>query len=86
MANALARETTVRYLEGVGLQLLLDCAIFGPEVTGGGLTTEVEVTLPANPTAVEVRSAMSAAVADKATELGYTVAPTAMTLPSWQKG
>lgn len=86
MANALGRETAVRFIEGIGLQVLLDVAYFGSDVPGGGLTTEVEVTLPANPSAVDVRTAMSAAVSAKATSMGYSVAGTNMTLPTWQKG
>lgn len=86
MANALAKTEAVD-VNGMELTLTLYVAFSGPEVSGGlGTLAYVTVGLAAGDSAVVIRQKMAAAVSDAATALGFAVAGTNMTLPTFQKG
>ena len=86
MANALARTDTVD-VQGQELLLVLLVCYAGPEERdGGGAKEYVNVPLLAGDSATVIRTKMATAVSAYATSQGWTVAGTAMTLPTFQKG
>ena len=86
MANALAKTDMVD-VNMQDLTLTLFVAYSGPEVNDGfGALAYVQVALLAGDSATVIRQKMSTAVAAYASSQGWTVAGTAMTLPTFQKG
>lgn len=87
MANAISCVLGVRFIEGIGTQIMMDTYLYGADVPGGSVSCPCEVTVLPGDTAGTLTTKMTNVIIEDARTLyGLTIDTKGVILPAFTKG
>lgn len=86
MASALVTRSIETTAAGTDITMTFELIFAGADVPNGSDLSVVAVTFAASDSLAQMKNKLSAAVAAEATRCGYSVATSAMILPSYTRG